>query len=142
MAALSLVGCVSVGESGAVTVVVESYDGSYTEYRVYLEDVDNKNEGAFGVLEYLCETENGLRELETDSGAYGKYITKIGSLENGKDSKYIMIYTSNEKDFGTWEGVGSLEYEGTLLKESGVGVNQMSLEEGTVILFRAEESEW
>ena len=53
-----------------------------------------------------------------------------------------MVYTSLEKDFGTWEGVGVLEYEGITLKSAGVGVSEMSVVSGTTILFRLEASQW
>ncbi len=140
--ALSLSCCATVEEEGAVTVIVEDGGGTRTVYRAELGDVKNKDDGAFGVLEYLSELDEGSLYLETESGAYGKYITKIGVLENGRDNKYIMVYTSNEKDFGTWDGVKSLEHEGVTMTESGVGVSSMSIEDGTVILFRAERSEW
>ena len=44
-----------VAEGGDVTVVIENADGTYEVYKTYLEEVENKQEGAKGVIEHLSE---------------------------------------------------------------------------------------
>ena len=142
-ASLSLFCCSTVEEKGDVTVVIENEEGEYDAYKVYLEDVENKSEGVVGILEHLNGREDNPLHLKMSDGPYGKFLTEIGSVkEDLAAKKYITVYTSLEKDFGTWEGVGVLDYEGITLKSSGVGISEMSVESGTVILFRSEASQW
>ena len=142
-ASLSLFACSTVEEKGDVTVVIENEEGEYDAYKVYLEDVENKSEGVVGILEHLSGREDNPLHLKMSDGPYGKFLTEIGSVkEDLAAKKYITVYTSLEKDFGTWEGVGVLDYEGTTLKSSGVGISEMSIESETIILFRLEVSQW
>ena len=141
LASCSLFG--SVAETGDVTVVIEKENGEYEVYKVYLEDITDKSSGAAAVLEHLSSREKNPLPLDMTDSDYGKYLYAIGSIrENTAEKKYVMIYTSLEKDFGTWDGVSTVEYEGITLKSAGVGLSAMSLEEGTVILFRLEVSPW
>ena len=141
LASCSLFG--SVAEAGDVTVVIETEDGKYEVYKTYLEDVENKSEGVVGVLEHLKSREDNPLPLDMADSTYGKYIYGIGSREEDLSAKkYVMVYTSLEKDFGTWDGVGTLEYEGVSLKSAGVGISSMSVEAGIIILFRLEISQW
>ena len=128
-----------VGESGDVTVLIEAQDGSITEYKVYLENIENKSEGAFGVLEYLAARENNPLTIDVSDSAYGKYINTIGGLNpDASANEYISVYTSVEKDFGTWDGVGVKTYGEITLKSAGVGVSTMSVVEGCILLFCIE----
>ena len=132
-----LVSCftTTVGESGDVTFVIENRDGSYEVYKICLEDVENKDKGALGVLESLNSRENN--PLPVDMA--GTMIKSIGSLEpDASKGEYIFIYTSLEKDFGTGDFAATLEYDGVTLTMAGVGIESMSVEAGTVILFRIE----
>ena len=141
LASCSLFG--SVAEAGDVTVVIETEDGKYEVYKTYLEDVENKSEGVVGVLEHLKSREDNPLPLNMADSTYGKYIYGIGSVEEDLSAKkYVMVYTSLERDFGTWDGVGTLEYEGVTLKSAGVGISSMSVEKNTIILFRLEVSPW
>lgn len=141
LASCSLFG--SVADEGDVTVVIEAEDGSYTVYKTYLEDVEKKDEGVVGVLEHLSKRANNPLKLNMTDSQYGKYIHGIGGIEEDLTAKkYVMVYTSLEKDFGTWDGVVTLEYEGVTLKSAGVGISSMSVESGTVVLFRLEVSPW
>ena len=72
-------------------------------------------------------------------GVYGAYVSAIGSIsESSVDGIYVMVYTSVKTD--AYEGSPTVEYEGVTLYQSGVGISDMSVAEGTVILFRLESS--
>ncbi len=141
MAALCLISCnTTVDDVGTVTVVIEKRDGAYEAYELSLAELENKSEGAFGLLEALAEREDSHLDYDVTEGAYGKYINSIGSLvPNGASGEYIGIYTSLEKDFDVSEWVKTLEYNGRTLKTSGVGVSELSLEDGVTVLFRIEK---
>ncbi len=143
MAVLTFTACKKVDEEGDVTVVVEKEDGSYEVYKTYLENVENKKEGVVGVLENLRDREEEPLNVKMSDGTYGKFVSEIGSIkEDSSAKKYITVYTSLESEFGTWDGVGVLEYEGKTLKTSGFGISSMSVTSGTIILFRLEASQW
>ena len=137
---LLLVACGGeVGEEGDVSLVVENRDGSYDVYKVYLEDVTNKEEGVYGVVEFIMQREENPITADIVDSSYGAYVNSIGSLTpDASKNEYVCLYTSLEKDFGTWDGVKSVVYEGVTLKEAGVGLTSMSIEKGTVVLFRIE----
>ena len=129
----------SVAERGDVTVVIANRDGTYTEYNAYLENIENKSEGAAGVIEHLAAREKNPLTVDMVNSTYGKYVNAIGSLTPDTASgEYISIYTSVESDFGTFLGVSEIEYNGTVLKSSGVGLTDMNVPEGAVILFCIE----
>lgn len=129
----------SVAEEGDVTVVVEATDGSFEVYKTYLESVENKDEGAKGVVEHLSEREENPLALEMVDSTYGAYVSAIGTIkENGADKMYVIVYTSVASD--SYEGAPTLNYEGTTMYQAGVGLSGMTVEAGTVILFRLEKS--
>ena len=123
-----------VAEKGDVTVVVETSNGAYEVYKTYLENVENKSEGVKGVLDNLCvRSTNALRVVMDDTA----FVTEIGSIkQNVGTGSYVMIYTSFEKD--SYAGAPTVEYEGVTLYQSGFGIKDMTVESGTVILFRLE----
>ena len=130
-----------VADSGDVTVVVENADGSYDVYYTCLEEVENKSEGALGVLEKLAAREKDKLHLVVEDGDYGARVLEIGSLKDDAASgAYIMIYTSILTD--GYEGAPTITYEETSLCQSGFGVSQMTVKEGVVILFRLEVYSW
>ena len=132
-----LVSCftTTVAEQGDVTFVIENRDGSYDVYKMYLEDVENRDKGALGVIESLNSRENN--PLPVDMA--GTWMNSIGSLlPDSEKHEYISIYTSLERDFGTGDFAATIEYEGQTLTTSGFGIESMSVEAGTVILFRIE----
>ena len=125
-----------VEDEGNVTVVVEAVDGSYEVYKAYLESVENKEEGAKGVVEHLNKSDDSLYLVMNES-TYGAFVTEIGSIKQDESkSEYIMVYTSIASD--SYEGAVSLDYEGVTLYQSGVGLSGMKVEDGTIILFRIE----
>lgn len=141
LATLSSCGIIfgDVAEQGDVTVVVENTDGSYDVYRTYLEDVENKSEGAKGVVEHLNKRENNPLTLEMVDSTYGAYLSGIGSIkENPGDKMYVIVYTSFYSD--SYEGAPTVQYDGMTLYQAGVGLSGMTVEAGGVIMFRLEES--
>ena len=141
IAVMSLLSCGyifgDVAEQGDVTVVIENADGTYNVYKTYLENVENKKEGAKGVLENLRDRENDPLSLEMSNGDYGAFITEIGGLKADNNAHtFVSIYTSLSSD--SYEGAPTVQYDGITLYQSGVGVSGMKVQEGTVILFRIE----
>ena len=139
LAVIMIVGLVScgatVGEVGDVTFVIENRDGSYDVYKIYLEDVETKDKGALGVIESLNSRENNPLPVNMS----GTWMNSIGSLvPDSSKNEYIALYTSFEKDFGTDDFATTVEYEGQTLTMSGFGIDSMSVEKGTIILFRIE----
>jgi hypothetical protein len=129
----------SVADSGDVTVVVENSDGSYDIYKTYLESVENKTEGAKGVIEHLNKRENHKLSLTMIDSTYGAYVSAIGSIaESNADKLYVMVYTSVESD--SYAGAPTVDYEGVTMYQAGVGLSGMSVEAGTIVLFRLEKS--
>ena len=126
----------SVAEEGDVTVVIENSDGSYGVYDLVLENVRNKDEGVKGILEHLNKGDDKLY-LEITDSTYGAYVSAIGSIkEDMASGSYVMVYTSIETD--SYEGSPTVDYEGTTLYQSGVGISSMNVESGIVVLFRLE----
>ena len=126
----------NVAEQGDVTIVVETADG-YEVYKTYLESVENKKEGAKGVVENLRDRENNPLVLEMDDTGFGAFVTAIGSIKQDATSgSYVMVYTSVATD--SYDGAPTVEYDGMTLYQSGVGISGMTVESGTVILFRLE----
>ena len=127
----------TIGEKGDVTVIVETASGEYEVYKTYLENVENKDSGALGVLESLASREENPLHLVYSNGTYGAYINEIGSIkEDSSAGAYVMIYTSERSD--SYEGAPTVTYEGTVLYSSGVGAAMMKANANTVILFRIE----
>ena len=128
-----------VAEGGDVIVAVENTDGSYEVFDVYLEDVENKNEGAKGIIEHLRDRENDSLYVNMVDSTYGAYVSEIGGIKEDFDTKmYVIVYTSVASD--SYEGAPTVDYNGTTMYQAGVGLSGMSVEEGTVILFRLEKS--
>ena len=128
----------SVDNAGSVTVVVENTDGSYDVFEAALDAVENKEEGAKGILEHLKES-NDRFYLEMTESTYGAYVTAIGNIrESSSEGLYVMVYTSVSSD--SYEGAPTADYKGTTLYQSGVGLSGMKVEAGTVILFKLEKS--
>ena len=127
-----------VDESGDVTVVVENSDGTYDIFAANLESVENKKEGAKGILEHLSQRNDGLN-LEMVDSTYGAYVTAVGNIKEDVANKmYVIVYTSVSAD--SYEGAPTLNYNGVTLYQAGLGLSGMTVEEGTVILFRLEKS--
>ena len=150
IAALSLVFCLffalvgcggSVTDEGTAYVVIENRDGSFEEYAVDLALLTERDSGGLSLLEYLGEKEGGIVYSVNYGGGYGGYINSIGSLYPGAN-EYVSLYTSEERDFAVpteyMPTVSEVKYGERTLKYSGVGIGDMSVKDGTVILLRME----
>ena len=130
---ISVVSC-GTNESvkGVITVVVENENvgtSSVVDTTAYEVDLDKvTGEGVKGVFEYLKENEN--LTFEMSSGM----INKLGSLYNDYTAgTYIYLYTSIEADFDVSQYKMTKEYGDITLTSSGVGIDDMHLEEGCII---------
>ena len=119
MALLSFASCAGkVAEEGNVTVVVESEDGKYEVYKTYLEEIEDKTDGALSVIKHLSEREDNPLHLVCSNGSYGAYITEIGSIkEDSSVGEYVMIYTSTETD--SYAEAPTVTWGDALLYQSG-----------------------
>ena len=107
-------------------------------FKTNLDKVENKNEGAKGVIEHIDET-NERFYVEMVDSTYGAYVSVIGNIrESLADKMYVIVYTSVAAD--SYEGAPTVQYEGVTLYRAGVGLSGMTVEEGTIILFRLEAS--
>ncbi len=123
---LSLFACENESDSSGKMTLVLAGD-SLTTYEVDLGEIEIKK-GLVSVFEYL-KREKGL-EYEIS----GTYLNKVGELENdGAAGKYIYIYTSVTSDMDVSQYAMTVEYEGKTLTSSGVGANEMRIEDGCVI---------
>ena len=145
MLALSLTACVSggVGSSGTATIVIEGADGSYTTYDVDLSKLEKRDEGAISLLEYVASMEGSTLYYNVQwGGGYGAYVTSIGSLSPDPTCEYISLYTSESADFAVateyMPTVPTVTYSDITLTYAGVGLSSMTVNDGTVILFRLE----
>ena len=110
---------------GNATVVIETEEKQV--YDIPLSKL-NEGKGLLPVFEYLKE-EEGV-EYDVSSGM----INSIGGLANDYVSgTYIYIYTSVEKDFDVSVYKTEIEYDGKTLVSSGVGFEDMTVEDGAVI---------
>ena len=81
----------SVADEGGVTVVIENGE-SYEVYTISLEKVENKSEGAWGVLEAMAEREKNPLHLVKENGGYGAFITEIGGIkQDAFVGAYVMV---------------------------------------------------
>ena len=128
-----------VDEQGDVTVVIETEKGDYEVYMTYLENVEHKHEGLLAILKNLHARPENPMHLVYSDGAYGEYVTEIGSVkEDSANGVYITYYTSLETD--SYHGAPTVTYGESLLFLAGVGVSLASVTSGSVFLFRAEAS--
>ena len=122
----SLAACDKKSESkGEMTLVIAS--DSPAEYKVDLDEVEI-TKGLMSVLDYL-KAEGKLDYAETSG-----YLDSVGPLKNNMETgEYVYIYTSVSQDFDVSQFATTVEYEGQTLTSSGVGANEMHIEDGCVI---------
>jgi len=142
MAALTLMSCGGgVADEGIAKIVVENGENDYTVYEVDLAKLGEYDEGAISLLEYLASAENNPLSYKVQGSEYGAFITEIGALKPS-DSQFLAIYTSEEADFAVptadYPTVATVTYGEMTLTSSGVGLSSMTINDGTVILFRIE----
>ena len=97
------------------------------------------------MLEYISSQEGStLYYSATWGGGYGAYINTIASLyPDSSSGEYIAIYTTEECDFSVpteyFPTVSTVTYKEKTLTFSGVGMSSMTVNDGSVILFRIEK---
>ena len=130
-----------VDKSGTATILVDGGSGEYTVYSVDLSKLDNVEDGAISLLEYLSTDKKSDLRYTAESSTYGAYITSINEITPDPLSEYIAIYTSEVSDFSvSADGMEmpSIKYGEIELQYSGVGLGDMTVKDGTVILLRLE----
>ena len=117
---------------GDVTVVIAYADGAQ-EYYVSEKDVDG--EGVMPIMLYLKE-KKGLNFVTTESPTYGTFVNEVGGLKpDATKHEFISIHTSVAKDKDVSKNATTVEYKGTTLTSTGVGISTMSVEPDAIIYF-------
>ncbi len=115
-------------DAGFMTLVLAGDET--TVFEVELDKVEIKN-GLVSVLDYLKSEE--VLEYEIS----GTYLNKVGEIENNAanaaEGKYLYVYTSVTADMDVSQYAETVDYEGQTLTSSGVGANEMHIEDGCVI---------
>ena len=89
-------------------------------------------EGVFSVVKYLAS--EGKLTYKSDDTGYGAFLTEVGELkQDTATGTYIYLYTSVEADADVSEWASTKEWEGNTLTSSGLGVTDMTVENGAII---------
>ncbi len=94
-------------------------------FEVELKDFKKSN-SVKKVLDYLKSTG------ELDYEISGTMVTKVGNLKN-EGNGYIYFYTTVEEDVDVSEYASSVQYGDISITSSGVGVEDMHLENGAIV---------
>lgn len=94
-------------------------------FEVELKDFKKSN-SVKKVLDYLKSTG------ELDYEISGTMVTKVGNLKN-EGNGYIYFYTTVEEDVDVSEYASSVQYGDISIISSGVGVEDMHLENGAIV---------
>ncbi len=129
----------NIDERGTASVIIRSMargEANDARYDISLEELADKEEGVMSLLRHLKD--EGVLNYSVTEGPYGAYIDSIANLvPDVASGEYIAVYTSEESEFST-VFLTELDYDGTKLMAAGVGISQMSVKDGTVILFMIE----
>ena len=138
----------SVAKTGTAKIVVE-YSGeggiTYDVYDVDLSLLEKRSEGALSLLEYIASQQGSKLYYSVNfGGGYGAYINSIGALYPvSSNGEYISVYTTEECDYAVpteyFPTVSTASYGEKTLTYSGVGISSMTVNDGTVIMFRLEK---
>ena len=98
----------------------------------------NENTGLMNVLESLRLQEK--LTYAADSSAYGAFLTAVGGLtQDERAGRYLTVYTSVEKDKGTFEAENHVYTDKNgaevICYPSGVGVSAMTIQDGCVVVI-------
>lgn len=119
--------CKEKSVKGFCTVVIATEPEQ--SYKVNLDKVDPANRGLISVLDYLAKNEKDFKYAEQAG-----FLSEVQTLKNDAAAGvYIYLYTSVEKDQDVSEYKAEKEYNGTKLISSGVGADQMHMEDGAII---------
>ncbi len=123
----------SVDDVGTATVVV-AVGEDVRAYEIPLDELDG-SVGAVVLLDYLKS--KGRLDYTAVDGGFGPYFTSVGHLrEKADEGIYVGIWTSVESDMDR-ESIYStrVEYNGTELYSSAVGIEQLNVPDGAIIYF-------
>ena len=105
-----------------------------TEEKVYsvdFSDIEIK-EGVYSVIKSLAEKE--LLTYKANDSGYGAYLTELGELkEDAATATYLFVYTSVVTDFDVSEWASTKAWGDVTLTSTGVGITEMTVENGAVI---------
>ena len=111
------------GESDKMTLVVAEEEMKVFE--IPLKDF-KKSDSVLTVLDYLKNA--GKLDYEMS----GTFVNKVGSLPN-VDGGYVYFYTTVQTDIDVSQYATTVEYEGLSIVSSGVGAQEMHLEDGAIL---------
>ena len=124
---------------GKVTVAIDDPATEACDYYVQA-DAAAFGDGAtaLDVIDHFVAA--GSLVYEGSVGEFGMYMTAIGVMEGGEEKivlredaaagRYLSFYTNVEEDM---QGSGGIDYGGTAVEPSVVGVGSMHVEAGAVI---------
>ncbi len=85
-------------------------------------------EGPLSVIKHLAEAGKLTYKIE------GTFLTEVGDLkQDAATGTYIFLWTSVEADFDVSEWATTKEWSGKTLTSSGIGIQDMTVENGAVI---------
>lgn len=135
----------NVAKNGTASIVIETQnegEGKYVVYEVDLSLLESRDDGVLSLLEYIGMQEGSTLYYSLNfGGGYGAYVNSISPLYPAPlSTEYISVYTSEECDFAVpteySPTVATVLYGELTLTYSGVGISSMTVNDGTVILFR------
>ena len=111
------------GEGDKMTLVVAEEEMKIFE--IPLKDF-KKSDSVLTVLDYLKNA--GKLDYEMS----GTFVNKVGSLPNVENG-YVYFYTTVESDIDVSQYAMTVEYGGLSIVSSGVGAQEMHLENGATV---------
>ena len=111
------------GEGDKMTLVVAEEEMKIFE--IPLKDF-KKSDSVLTVLDYL------KNEGKLDYEMSGTFVNKVGSLPNVENG-YVYFYTTVESDIDVSQFATTIEYDGLTIVNSGVGAQDMHLENGAIV---------
>lgn len=133
---VSLIACSNQLHTGTVRIVINSEPVKEIVYN--LKDMDKETFTAFDIL--LDLKNDKIIDLDYTASAYGNYLTKVGDISEG-DGYYIIIYTNEQKDKDVSAYAKTITYDGVEVTTSGVGIDMLTINDGTVLYFNLEKFE-
>ncbi len=144
-ALLAFAACGTDVGSGTATVVVECVrDGETVQlsYSARLDDIADKSRGALSLIKHLNDSEESDFKCKTNDTGYGAYPISVLDTVPDTSYQYIAVYTSEPTDHAVpseWTPVvPTVKYGDMTLTYSGLALNLMHVNDGTVILLRIE----
>ena len=121
-------------EDNQACVIIKEGESKYSCFVVTLGEDGTTAQNGEQLLQYLQEKSN--LALNWQDSAYGKYLLGIGNITADESKgEFVAIFTSVEKDKGSWAGVRSYQAGETELVSSAVGISEMTVQPGAVIYF-------